>query len=305
MERVLVTGATGFVGSRVVKELKNHGFKVIVTTRSTVSAAMILGSDVEYVEWKDFYLEPDFSKIKKIDVVINLMGENISARRWKDEQKKIILDSRVTATKNLIKSFSSLESKPKVFLSASAIGIYGDKADELLKENSNLGNDFLAKVCSEWEKVVLESRAKFERVGIFRIGVVLGKGGGAMKKIIPAFKFGLGGPLGEGKQFMSWIHVDDLSKMFVTAVTNKKYNGIFNAVSPYYITNKEFSNALAKILQKPSFIKTPKFALDILMGEMSSVILASQKISNGKIKEIDFHYQYPTVELAIKDVLSK
>jgi uncharacterized protein (TIGR01777 family) len=305
MERVLVTGATGFVGSRVVKELKNHGFKVIVTTRSTVSAAMTLGSDVEYVEWKDFYQEPDFSKIKKIDVVINLMGENISSRRWKEEQKKIILDSRVIATKNLLKSFSSLESKPKVFLSASAIGIYGDKGDELLKENASFGDDFLAKVCAEWEKVVMDSRAKFERMAIFRIGVVLGKGGGAMKKMVPAFKLGVGGPIGEGKQFMSWIHVDDLSKMFVSAVTNKKYNGILNAVSPYYVTNKEFSFALAKILQKPCLFKTPKFALDLLMGEMSTVILASQKISNEKVKEIDFHYQYPTVELAIKDVLSK
>lgn len=301
--RVLVTGGTGFVGSHVVRKLIQKNHEVIVTTRNPEKATKMFGEGITPLEWSNYYKDLDLSSFTNIDAVINLMGENIGDKRWTNEQKKEIYNSRVDATDTLIKSLKKYNIRVKKFISTSAIGFYGNSNQEV-DESSVAADDYLARVCKAWEEVVTVNSDEFDKYAIIRTAMVLGKGG-AMKKMLTPFKLGVGGKLGSGKQYISWIHVEDLANMYLHVLENENSEGIYNASASYYVTNDEFTKTLGKILRKPTKFSVPKFALNLAMGEMATLVLTSSKVIPKRFKEEDFHYLYPTLELSLKDVVSK
>lgn len=299
--RVLVTGATGFIGKRVVKTLLSQGDEVVVLTRNVAKAAIKLGSQCQYYQWINTDEHPPLEAYQGVDGIINLMGEGIADKRWDEEQKQKIYNSRIHGTRNLLDGMKDLPRKPQALVSASAVGIYGDRGDEDITEESALAEDFLAHVCKDWEKEALRAHEMGLRVAIIRTGVVLGRGGGALKKMLPIFKLGAGGPVGSGEQFMSWIHVDDLAAMYVEALKKPDLEGVFNGTAPFPAKNKDFTKALGRALKRATFIPAPAFALKIVFGEMSQVLLDGQKVLPRKFKENDFRYKYPTLEMALKE----
>ncbi len=299
--KVLVTGASGFVGRRVVAQLLSQKHEVVVLTRNLAKAAIVLGSQCKYVQWMDNDTLPPAEAFNGVDSVINLMGENIGGKRWDEAQKKKIYDSRIHSTRNLIEAMAALSKKPKALISASAIGIYGSRGDEVLDESASSGSDFLAGVCKDWEAEAKKAEALKMRVVLMRTGVVLGKGGGALTKMLPIFKLGLGGRLGSGKQYMSWIHVDDLAAMYVQAATDETMSGAFNATSPYPATNEEFTKALGKRLKRPTIFPAPEFAIKKALGEMSTIVLDGQKVIPTKFKDKKFQFKSATLEKTLKE----
>lgn len=299
--RVLVTGATGFVGQVVVKQLLKQNFEVVILTRNVAKAAIILGNKCKYFQWVNTSELAPLEAFEGVDGIVNLMGENIGARRWSLEQKKVIYNSRIDSTARLIDSIEKLPKKPSVFVSASAIGVYGARGPEELTENSSLGNDFLAHVCKDWEQEALRAQKLGLRVGIIRTGIVLGRNGGVLDRMLPIFKKGLGGPMGEGAQYMSWIHVEDLAAMYIEVLSNKNISGIHNGTAPYPATNLEFTKALGKVLKRPTALRAPKFVLKSALGEMSTLVLDGQKVLPSKFKTENFRYRYPTLDMALKE----
>lgn len=298
--KVVVTGATGFVGQVLVRQLLDGGHEVVVLTRNIAKAALSLGSKCKYFQWADMDTLPPIEAFEGVDGVINLMGETIS-KRWDEHQKKKIVSSRINGTRRLIEAIEKTTKKPKVFVSTSAVGIYGSRGSEELNEASNLADDFLAKVCKDWENEANKVRNQGVRVAIIRVGVVLGRGGGALEKMLPIFKLGGGGPVGSGKQYMSWIHIEDLAAMYIEALNNENIKGVLNGTAPYPATNAEFSKMLGKVLRRPAFFPAPAFAMKIAFGEMSQILLEGQRVLPVKFKEHNFRYRYPTLEMALKE----
>jgi uncharacterized protein len=299
--KVLVTGATGFVGQRVVRQLLNDGDEVVVLTRNIAKGALYLGNKCKYFQWSDTSTLPPEEAFQGVDAVINLMGEGIAEKRWDEAQKKKIYDSRIVATSKLLERIQAMAKKPSVLVSASAIGIYGNRGDEELTEQSSTADDFLARVCKDWETEAFKAKGLGMRVAVIRTGVVLGKDGGALKKMLPIFKLGAGGPVGSGGQYMSWIHVDDIASMYVHAAKDSSFEGILNGTAPYPATSKEFAKQLGKTLGRPAFAPAPAFALKLVFGEMSQVLLDGQKVLPTKFKEKKFRFRFPTLEMALKE----
>lgn len=299
--KVLLTGGTGFVGSAIVKELLTSGHQVVILTRNIPKAAITLGSSCQYFHWANTNTLPPLEAFEGVEGVINLMGEGIADKKWDDEQKKKIYNSRIEGTSKLVEAMSGLAKKPRVLVSTSAIGIYGNRGSEDINENSELANDFLADVCKDWEREANRALDIGMRVAIMRVGVVLGREGGALKKMLPIFKLGAGGPVGSGNQYMSWIHVEDLARMYIEAVKNESIKGPYNCTAPYPATNAQFSKELGRALKRPAFMPAPAFALKLVFGEMSSVLLEGQKVLPIHFKEKKFRYQYPTLEMALKE----
>ena len=298
--KVVITGGTGFVGQVVVKQLLAAGDEVVVLTRNVAKAAMSLGSKCQYYRWDDSDSLPPLEAFAGADGVVNLMGETIS-KRWDEQQKKKIYNSRIDGTKRLIEAIEKLEVKPKVFVSASAIGIYGSRGSEELTETSTVADDFLGKVCKDWENEANKARNYGLRVVIIRTGVVLGKNGGALEKMLPVFKLGAGGPLGSGNQYMSWIQIEDLANMYNEALKDNTIKGVLNGTAPYPVTNADFTKTLGKVLHRPAFFPAPAFAMKLAFGEMSQILLDGQKVLPTKFKEHHFRFQYPTLEMALKE----
>lgn len=298
--KVVVTGATGFVGQVIVQQLLEAGDEVVVLTRNVAKAAISLGSSCKYFQWNDTNSLPPLEAFEGADGVVNLMGETIS-KRWDEAQKKKIYNSRINGTKRLVEAIEQLTQKPKVFVSTSAIGIYGNRGPEDLNESSNVADDFLAKVCKDWENEANKVRNHGLRVVTIRTGVVLGRGGGALPKMLPIFKLGGGGPVGSGNQYMSWIHVVDIAAMYVEALKNDAIKGVLNGTAPYPATNKDFSKMLGKVLRRPAVLPLPEFAAKLVLGEMSQLVLEGQKVLPVKFKENNFRFRYPTLEMALKE----
>jgi uncharacterized protein (TIGR01777 family) len=303
--RVLVTGATGFVGKRVVKQLLAAGDEVVVLTRYIPKAILTLGKNCRYYSWPDTSHPAPSEAFEGVDAVINLMGEGIAEKRWSDDQKKRIYNSRILGTKMLIEGMRSLAMKPKVFVSASAVGIYGNRGNEEITEDSSTVSDFLGLVCKDWESEALKARDLGARVALIRTGVVLGKDGGALSKMLPIFKLGAGGPVGKGNQYMSWIHVEDIAAMYVEAAKNPSIEGVYNGTAPFPVTSKEFAKVMGKVLRRPAFAPAPSLALKLVFGEMSQVLLDGQKVLPEKFKQGQFRFRFPNLELALKEELQK
>lgn len=295
--RCLVTGGTGFVGQHLVRRLE----RPIVVGRS-VEKIRGLFRDVEPYQWNpDQALDP--GKLQGVDTVFHLAGESIFKGRWNDAKKKRIMDSRVVTTRKLVQALGSLDAPPATLVCASAIGIYGSRGDETLTESSAPGSDFLAQVCQAWE----DEAAKAEQAGIrvvsVRLGVVLGSDGGALPQMLTPFRLGLGGKIGSGSQYMSWIHIDDLISILLFAAGNSSVSGPVNGVAPQALTNREFTAVLASILRRPAVFTVPGFVLRITLGEFAEVLLGSQKAVPEKISRAGFTFAYPALQDALENLL--
>jgi len=298
--KVVITGGTGFVGKVIIRQLLASGHEVVVITRNVAKAAISLGSSCQYFQWDDVNAPAPAEAFEGSDGVINLMGASIS-QKWDEEHKKEIHDSRIIGTRSLVETLKNLKNKPKVLVSTSAVGIYGNRVSENLNENSTVADDFLGSLCREWENEAEEAVKNAVRVVIIRTGVVLGRGGGALKKMLPIFKLGVGGPVGTGKQFMSWIHIEDLAAMYIEALKNDSMVGVFNGTAPYPATNADFTKEMGKVLRRPAVLPAPAFAMKLAFGEMSQILLEGQKVLPDKFKEFNFRYRYPTLEMALKE----
>ncbi len=301
---VLVSGASGFVGRHVVDLLLEKGHTVFALSRSA-ELNQQRWPKVSWIQWNDAHHVADLKEINKLDAVINLVGEGLDSKRWSNTQKKEIFNSRVDGTKTIFEMLKQHSLRPEVFVSTSAVGIYGHHDSGEILENTPIAKDFLANLCKDWEAVVSENRSQYNRYAIIRVGLVLGKGGGMMSKLVPLFKLGLGGKLGNGNFFMSWIHVKDLARAYVAAVEDSSKTGVYNATAPFPVKNAEFTKVLANTVDRPAPFNVPRFALRIAVGEMADYMLKGAKVVPNKLKEEDFHFLYPTIERAIKDVVSK
>ncbi len=287
--KILLTGGTGFIGTLLSKELISSGHELTIISRSGTSNE----KNIKFISWNQEVLQ---NAINNSDIVINLAGESIAKKRWTKEQKDLLYKSRIVTTQLLVNAINNSPNKPKKLISTSAVGIYGDRGDEKLTEDSSSGSGFLTNVCRDWEAEVKKAKTS---IIILRLGVVLGKGGGALEKIILPFKMFVGGPLGSGNQYMSWIAVDDVIGLIKFAIENASVSGILNVTSPNPVTNKEFSNVLGKILHRPSFMPVPDFALKLLLGEMSELLLSSQRVLPERAMELGYKFRYADLEKAL------
>jgi uncharacterized protein (TIGR01777 family) len=301
--KILITGATGFVGTALGKKLLDSGHELNILTRSMERLPKIYqDSRVNVFTWTDTSKAPPIECISGINGVINLMGENISAKRWSDEQKKILHASRVESTINLTTLLNeNLKTPLDFFVSASAVGIYPVNLPQPLDEDTHPGKNFLADLCRDWEAAA-RTITKTKRVVIIRTAVVLEKHGGALGKMLPPFKLGLGGPIGDGDQVMSWIHLDDLVHLYFSAATIPTFEGVYNGAAPDPVDNFHFTKALGNALHRPTLVPVPAIALKLAFGEMSSVILDSQKVISKRLSENHFSFQYPTIEKAMDKI---
>ncbi|MBI4042072.1 MAG: TIGR01777 family protein [Deltaproteobacteria bacterium] len=298
--RALVTGATGFIGRRLLRQLTNP----VVLSRNPEKAKKILGS-VEVYRWIPDQESPPKEAFNGVDVVFNLAGEPIVSGRWTESKKKRIFDSRVGGTRNLVSAIEGLGKRPKTLVSASAIGCYGSRGEEILDEADSPGDDFLAKLCKAWEGEALRAAQFGVRVVIPRFGIVLGEEGGALKKMLFPFKLGLGGRVGNGKQWVSWIHADDVVGIMMHAVSREDIKGPINAVTAAPVRNEEFTKVLAQTLHRPASLPVPAFLLKIVMGEMSTVLLSSQRVIPRVADRAGYKFLYPKLELALEAILGK
>ncbi|MGB0452375.1 MAG: TIGR01777 family oxidoreductase [Bacteriovoracaceae bacterium] len=301
--KILVTGATGFVGHNLVRKLICSGHQVVGLTRSRTRAYEKTSLPVEWVEW-DYLSAKEIPEaaISGVEGVINLAGESIADARWSKEQKKRILNSRVETTKALVRLVNNHGSEVKSFTSASAIGFYeANQKNQTLDESSPLGSGYLPDVCHQWEQATGDLKNEISK-SIVRIGVVLGRESGALSKLMPIFKLGGGGPIGFGKQWMSWVHVDDLTEILIKLTLNHNFKGTFNAVSPNPVTNKEFTKAFSRALKIPALFPVPPLMLKIIFGEMSCIILDSQKVLPKSLESIGFEFQYSDIQAALDNL---
>ncbi len=304
--KILITGATGMVGREVGKKLVRAGHTIFVISRNAEKAHLELPFPCDVIEG-DLSEEPIKNELlREVEAVVHLAGESVAEARWSDQKKKRIYSSRASYTSNMITSLVEMKARVRVFVSTSATGYYGDRGDEVLTEDSNQGAGFLSDVCRDWERPVTLAQGKNLIPGcryvILRVGVVLNALAGALTKMLPLFQNGFGGAVGDGQQWMSWIHVEDLTNLYVEAIGDRAFAGIINAVAPGVARNVDFSKDLAHSLGKNLGPAVPAFVLKSIFGEMSHVILSSQRLEPKALKQIGFEFKYPDLNSAFSQV---
>lgn len=295
--KVVITGASGFIGRRLLKALSQRGHSLHVLSRH---AGTNLPPGVGITVWDALKSPPPLDALRGADAVVHLAGEPV-AQKWTSEAKRAIRESRVTGTHKIVESISNLEPKPAL-ICASAIGYYGSRGDATLDEDSPPGSGFLADVCVDWEREAFAARAAGARVAVIRTGIVLDPRGGALQRMLPPFRLGLGGPLGNGKQWMSWIHLEDLVGIYAFAV-EKEVSGALNGTAPNPVTNAEFTRELAGALHRPALFPVPKLPLKLAFGEMAGMLFDSQRVLPKHTQATDFEFRYPGLDGAMKDLL--
>jgi uncharacterized protein len=299
--KILVIGATGLIGRSLCRYLTADGHTVAASSRSISNPKDL--AVTEFHQWDPQSGPLPSAALKEVDAVVNLAGEPIDARRWSDQQKRKIRDSRVVTSQNLVDGLRSVDHKPTVFVSGSAVGFYGDRGDEQLVESSTAGSGFMSELCEEWEHEAGRANDLGIRVVQVRTGVVLSRQGGALKKMLAPFKLGLGGPLGNGKQWFPWIHIDDIAGIFHHAIITASLAGPVNGVSPYPVTNAEFTRELGRALHRPAFLPVPEMALRVLIGEMAEVLFGSQRVLPKAALASGYEFHHPSLEEALADLL--
>ncbi|MBD3414542.1 MAG: TIGR01777 family protein [Candidatus Aminicenantes bacterium] len=300
--KILITGGTGFVGTQISSRLTQVGHKCTVLTRSpekskegAAEISFLQGDPTKKGPWQD--------QVQKHEAVINLAGASIF-RKWTPEHKNAIMESRVKTTRSIVDAIPSGPQNPLTLFSASAVGYYGFCGDEILTEASHPGDDFLARVTQQWEKEAFKAEDKGARVVVTRFGIVLGDKGGALGQMIPLFKKFIGGPIGSGKQWFSWVHMKDLCEAFVFLTRHPEIRGPVNVCSPHPVRNKELAKNLGKVLKKPSFLPAPGFLVKAVLGEFGSVVLKGQRVMPGQLMDKDFQFQYECIDEALRDILT-
>lgn len=327
-QRVIVTGATGQIGRQLCEELIANGYEVVVFSRDPESARRAVPSANDYVAWTASESGPWASAIDGAYAVINLAGANVFAKRWSKEYKQQIRDSRVIGTRGLVNAMAAATNKPSVFINGTAIGYYGFRDDTKLDESAHPGDDFLARVCVEWEQEAQRAEEYGIRTVNLRTGIILnrGKGGlpimlkgasasrpgfvldteqGALPLMMLPFHFFVGGPIAPGSQWFPWVHIDDEVGLIVFALRNDEVRGPLNASSPEPQTNREFTKTLGRVLGRPSWLPVPGFALKILLGDVADMLTKGQRVIPAKAQQLGYQFQYPTSEQALRDILGK
>lgn len=294
--RILITGGTGFIGKKLCSLLASQGHQLVLWTRQL--KPNLPHGVTDYVHQLS-ELEPD-----SIQVVINLAGAGIADKRWSAERKQLLISSRVKTTEQLVEWIAAQAIRPKALLSASAVGYYGEQGDKPVTEQTKPVAGFTHDLCDAWEKSALAAEAFGVRVCLVRTGVVLGKGGGSLAKMLPAFKLGAGGPLGNGQHWFPWIHLEDMARIYAWLVKNEQASGVFNASAPNPVTNADFTKALGKALSRPAFLSMPEVVLKLLFGEMAELLLVSAKMLPQRLIEEGFQFTYPQLDEALKEVVT-
>ena len=300
--RVAITGGTGLIGSRLVPVLVGLGDEVLILTRNIAKAKEKLGKNVEVEKWDPFEGELDSGVLEGCQGIVNLAGETINSR-WTKARKERILNSRIQTTFGLVKSMEKVKDKPKIFINASAVGYYGPKNDERLSENEPAGKDFLATVCKKWEEEALKAEKLGIHVVALRLGVVLASDGGALQKMLMPYRFFAGGPAGNGRQWLSWIHIEDLTKIIQYSLNNNTLEGPVNATAPQPVTNRDFSRILGEVLHRPSWLPVPGAIMRLAFGEMADMLLNGQRVVPEKLLRSGFEFQYPDLRQALENLL--
>jgi uncharacterized protein (TIGR01777 family) len=302
--RVFVTGATGFLGRALTVRLRGDGHAVVAWVRSVDRARGLLGSDVELIR-SDAGFAALTDVLARADAVVNLAGEPLIGKRWTPERRRVLEDSRVQVTKDLVRAIAAAHTRPRVLVSGSAVGWYGDRGDERLTEQSAPGDDFLARLCRQWEDAAMAAQASGVRVVISRTGVVLGRGGGALAQMLPPFRLGLGGPIGSGRQYLPWIHQQDVVAFIAAALVDDRYRGPVNVVAPQEATSRAFAAALGRALHRPAILPAPAFALRALFGEAATVLLAGQRVEPRALRGYGFAFAFPDLHSALADIVGR
>ncbi len=295
--RAIVTGASGFIGKQLCAALNRP--KIFTRNISKLPAEL---SSLEAFEWDSMAGPAPAAAFEDVDVVFHLAGEPVAEGRWNAKKKAAIRESRSLGTRYLVAGMSALASKPKVLVSASAVGFYGSRGDEILTEKSSAAQDFLGDVCREWEAAAATAEEHGIRVAFIRIGLALGKSGGALGRMLPIFKMGAGGRLASGSQWMPWIHVNDLVRMFIFAAENDQVRGPLNGAAPNPVTNREFTTVLAKAVHRPAIFPAPAFALRLGIGEFAEVLLGSQRVMPEAALNAGFEFQYSDLSDALAEI---
>lgn len=301
MLKIAIAGGTGLIGKRLVEKLISRGDNVVIIGRNIEKLKKTFPHVKLFSDYSLNYLQA----LEGTNVFINLAGVNVAGKRWSEEYKKEILDSRITTTKALIDIIGHLTEKPETYITASAIGYYGPSETKNFIEDDNNGKDFLAEVCFKWEKESLEvTKFNIRHVAV-RIGIVLAKEGGALKKMLLPFYLFIGGPLGDGTQWFSWIHIDDLINIFLFAIDNTSVNGPINAVAPNSVRMKHFANTLGKVLKRPSLFFVPTFILKLILGEAHYLVTKGNRVLPKKLLDLNFNFNYTDLTSALKNLLQK
>ncbi|PSW57581.1 TIGR01777 family oxidoreductase [Photobacterium leiognathi] len=297
--KILMTGATGFIGRALLPHF-NHDH-VTVLTRNPTRAYHLLGHHINAVESLE-----NFDNFDQFDAIINLAGEPIMNKRWSEKQKQKICQSRWDITKQLVDKINASTNPPHTFISGSAVGIYGDNQDKTIDESTPLDindNDFAQNVCHRWEQIALKAQSEQTRVCLIRTGIVLGKQGGALARMLLPYQLGLGGKIGDGKQYFPWIHMQDMIKGIIFLLNHPEAQGVFNFTAPTPVTNSVFSQTLAATLKRPHFLFTPAWVLKLGLGESAQLLLDSQRALPNKLQQEGFNFSFPCIEQALKQTL--
>lgn len=296
--KVLLTGSSGLIGSALIESLGANGHQAIRLLRNNVAE----GSP----SWDPENGTIDLADVREIAAVIHLAGDNIAEGRWNDRKKGRILNSRVSGTKLLVESLATSDHKPRVIVSASAVGVYGDRGEELVDETSEPGNGFLADVCKQWEGAAASAVDAGIRMANVRLGVVLSTAGGALKRMLLPFRMGLGGVIGSGRQYMSWVSIDDVVEIIQHAIANDSLQGPVNGVSPNPVSNRDFTKALGRVLHRPTICSMPAFVARLAFGEMANeLLLASTRATPRKLTDSGYKFRHPELEEALEHLLEK
>lgn len=298
--RIIIAGATGFIGSILTERLWDQFHSLVLLSRKPPAEVGV--SKKEWFAW----MPPAGGEWEKAvdgsDGIINLAGEPIAGKRWTKEQKGKLRSSRIDATGTLVRAIGKAKVKPKFLVSASAVGYYGPHGDETLTESSAAGGDFLSRLCADWEAEALKAEAHGVRVATVRTGIVLGKGQGALAKMVPPFKMFLGGPLGSGQQYMPWIHIEDEISLLLFLIENEKASGAFNATAPNPVTMEEFAKALGEVLNRPAWVSVPPSALALIAGEMADMLLTGQRAVPEAATKLGYVFKYSTIRGALQSL---
>lgn len=302
--KIVMAGGTGFIGKKVSTLLNEEGHTVIVLSRRAGQESRSGASQSHVVQWDGRHQGPWAQECEGAGVMINLSGAPIADSRWTAKRKQELIDSRVQSTKTLIHAISSWKTKPHTFISASGVGFYGDRGDEVVDESSPPGQGFLPELCQVWEQAVREAEALGIRTIPIRFGMVLGPGGGALSKMTFPFRIFLGGPILPGSQYVSWIHREDLARLIVFVITHSSMTGPVNGVAPKAVTMWDFCAALGKAMNRPSWFPVPQFVLRIALGELSTMLTTGQRVHSKKALDAGFSYSYPTIQSALDAIVS-
>ena len=294
--KVLITGASGLIGKTLQKSFIEKGYDLLLASRSEPM-------DDGHIQWNmdTGFADADLPELEGLDAVIHLAGENVSGLRWTEDKKKAIRDSRVFGTRTMIEAFARLEKKPKVFIAGSAIGFYGDRDDDEMTETSSAGDTFLAKACKEWEAESRRAEDMGIRTVLLRTGIVLSKDGGALATMLTPFKLGVGGVVGSGKQWMSWVSLDDVVAIVNFALENEGLRGAVNVAAPHPVTNEEFTKTLGSVLYRPTFLPLPEFAVNLVFGEMGdALLLASTRVIPRRLVDAGYEFKFTDLKTALE-----